>query len=166
MRFTSKPKLCSFEEDEMRVAITCDHGGFPLREAVKETIVSLGHDVIDLGIDHMVRVDYVDYAVKAGQTLQKKEADRAIGLCGSGVGMCIAANKMSGIYACVCHDTYSAHQAVEHDNMNMLCLGGRIIGEELARELVKAFLGAEFSSVERYRTRHEKVRELENHFGR
>lgn len=150
----------------MRVAITCDHGGFPLREAVIDEVERLGHEVIDLGIDHLERVDYVDYAVKAGQTLQQKKADRAIGLCGSGVGMCIAANKMSGVYACICHDTYSAHQAVEHDNMNMLCLGGRIIGDELARELVRAFLSAEFSSVERYRVRHDKVRELENQFGR
>ncbi len=150
----------------MRVAVTCDHGGFPLRQAVIDTVEALGHEVLDLGIDHIERVDYVDYAVKAGHALQKGQADKAIGLCGSGVGMCIAANKMSGVYACVCHDTYSAHQAVEHDNMNMLCLGGRIIGDELARELVKAFLSAEFSSVERYRTRHVKVRDLETNFGR
>ncbi|HWQ46236.1 MAG TPA: RpiB/LacA/LacB family sugar-phosphate isomerase [Longilinea sp.] len=150
----------------MRVAVTCDHGGFPLRQAVIDTVEALGHEVLDLGIDHIERVDYVDYAVKAGHALQEGQADRAIGLCGSGVGMCIAGNKMSGVYACVCHDTYSAHQAVEHDNMNMLCLGGRIIGDELARELVKAFLSTEFSTVERYRTRHEKVRDLETNFGR
>lgn len=145
----------------MRVAIACDHAGFPLKKEILETVSSAGHQVIDLGTFSTESVDYPDYAEKAGQALQNGEADRVIILCGSGVGACIAANKMQGVYAGLCHDTYSAHQGVEHDNMNALCLGARIIGPELARVIVLAFLSAEFSTDPRHRRRVGKILKLE-----
>ncbi|HNZ13665.1 MAG TPA: ribose 5-phosphate isomerase B [Anaerolineaceae bacterium] len=145
----------------MRIAVACDHGGFPLKETVVQTVLQAGHDVLDLGTNSPAAVDYPDFAERAGRALQNGEADRAIVLCGSGVGACIAANKMKGVYAGVCHDVYSAHQGVEHDNMNVLCLGARIIGIELAKELVAAFLNAKFSTEERHRRRVAKVLELE-----
>ncbi len=145
----------------MRVAIACDHGGFPLKEDVMKVVAGAGHQVIDLGTFSCEPVDYPDYSEKAGLALQKGEADRAIVLCGSGVGASIAANKIHGVYAGLCHDTYSAHQGVEHDNMNMLCLGARIIGPELAKEIVGAFLAAKFSSEERHHRRVEKVHAIE-----
>ena len=128
----------------MRVAVACDHAGFPLKQVVIEMVQSLGHTVLDLGTGDLTPVDYPDYAEKAGRALLERRAERGIVLCGSGVGACIAANKLHGVYAGVCHDTYSAHQAVEHDDMNMLCLGARIIGPEPAREIVTAFLNARF----------------------
>lgn len=146
----------------MRIAIACDHAGFPLKAAVIETVQAAGHTVLDLGTHNTDPVDYPDYAEKAGRALQRGEADRAILLCGSGVGACIAANKMKGVYACLCHDTYSAHQGVEHDNMNALCLGGRIIGVELMKEIVRAFLSVEFSTEERHRRRVGKILQLES----
>ena len=129
----------------MRIVVACDHGGFPLKSFVKQVVLSAGHDVIDAGTDSSESVDFPDFAQKAGQMIQSGDAERGIILCGSGVGACIAANKMKGIYAGVCHDTYTAHQGVEHDNMNVLCIGARVIGPELAREIVLAFLGANFS---------------------
>jgi ribose 5-phosphate isomerase B len=149
----------------MNVAIACDHGGFPLKSAVVETIQEMGHEVMDFGIYQLESVDYPDYAEKAGKALQNKEAHRAIVICGSGVGACISGNKIKGVYACLCHDTYSARQGVEHDNMNMLCLGARIIGDELAREIVRAFLNAKFSKEERHRRRVGKIIKLEQSFG-
>ncbi len=145
----------------MRIAVACDHGGFPLKETVVQTVLQAGHDVLDLGTNSPAAVDYPDFAERAGRALQNGEADRAIVLCGSGVGACIAANKMKGVYEGVCHDVYSAHQGVEHDNMNVLCLGARIVGIELAKELVAAFLNAKFSTEERHRRRVAKVLELE-----
>jgi len=149
----------------MRIAVACDHGGYPLKQYVLEVIRSLGYETMDLGTDGIESVDYPDFALKLGRALQNKEAERGILICGSGVGACIAANKMRGIYAGVCHDTYSAHQGVEHDRMNVLCLGARIIGPELARELVMAFLGAEFIPEERHIRRTEKVRQIESESG-
>ncbi len=150
----------------MKIALACDHGGFPLKDLVAETIRQLGHAVLDLGTDSAAPVDYPDYAEKVGRALQTGEAERGILLCGSGVGACIAANKMRGIYAGVCHDTYSAHQGVEHDDMNVLCMGARIIGPELAREIVTAFLNARFlgndPGQERHARRVAKVRNLES----
>jgi ribose 5-phosphate isomerase B len=128
----------------MRVAIASDHGGFPLKGPIIKVIQCLGNEVIDLGAFNLDKVDYPDYAQNVGEAILSGKAERGVVICGSGVGACIAANKMKGIYACVCHDTYSAHQGVEHDNMNVLCLGARIIGEELAAEIVKNFLSAEF----------------------
>ncbi|NTV36804.1 MAG: ribose 5-phosphate isomerase B [Anaerolineaceae bacterium] len=145
----------------MRIALSSDHAGFPLKQALVETIQSAGHTVLDLGTNNLDPVDYPDFAEKAGRAIQDGRADRAVVVCGSGVGASIAANKLKGIYACLCHDTYSAHQGVEHDKMNMLCLGGRIIGEELAKEVVKSFLGASFCDEERHRRRTGKIKKLE-----
>lgn len=149
----------------MKIAVACDHGGFPLKGMVIEAARQAGHDVLDLGTYSIESVDYPDYAEKLGQAIQSGEAQRGILLCGSGIGACIAANKMKGIYAGVCHDTYSAHQGVEHDDMNVLCLGARIIGPELAREIVLAFLSARFlghdPGQERHARRVQKVRKLE-----
>jgi ribose 5-phosphate isomerase B len=149
----------------MKIAIACDHAGFPLKGDVTDAVRVAGHEVLDLGTDSARAVDYPDYAEKLGQAIQSGEAERGILLCGSGVGACIAANKMRGIYAGVCHDTYSAHQGVEHDDMNVLCLGARIIGPELVHELVAAFLAARFvgndPGQERHKRRVGKVRKLE-----
>ena len=129
----------------MKIAFACDHGGYPLKKIIIDCITASGHSVIDLGTDSTASVDYPDYAEKLGVAITRGEAERGILICGSGVGASIAANKIKGIYAAVCHDTYSAHQGVEHDNMNVLCLGARVIGPELAKELVDAFLNAKFS---------------------
>ena len=149
----------------MRVAVACDHAGFPLKEVVIETVLAAGHEVIDLGTFSIEAVDYPDYAEKIGETIQSGEAERGVLLCGSGVGASIAANKMNGVYSAVCHDTYSAHQGVEHDDMNVLALGSRIIGPELVRELVSAFLAARFlgndPGQERHKRRVGKVRMIE-----
>ena len=146
----------------MKVAVACDHGGFPLKDAVIETARLAGWEVLDLGTNSLRSVDYPDYAEKLGRAIQSGQAERGILLCGSGIGACIAANKLRGIYAGVCHDTYSAHQGVEHDDMNVLCLGARIIGPELAKEIVRAFLQARFTREERHLRRVNKVRKIEN----
>ena len=145
----------------MRIAITSDHAGFIIKDDIINLVQDLGHEVNDLGTFDQEPVDYPDSAEKAGKIIQNGLADRAIILCGSGVGVCIAANKMKGIYAGTCHDTYSAHQGVEHDNMNVLCIGARIIGTELAKEIVTAFINAKFSQEERHKRRIRKVRDLE-----
>jgi len=145
----------------MRVAVACDHVGYLLKKVVVETIHKSGHEVLDLGTNNSERVDYPDFAEKAGRAIQQGNAERAILLCGSGVGICIAANKIKGVYASVCHDTYSAHQGVEHDNMNTLCLGGRVIGPELAIEIVCSFLSAKFLDTGNYKKRVNKVSALE-----
>ncbi len=148
----------------MRIAVGSDHGGLTLKDAVLSTIRTLGHEAIDLGTFTNERVDYSDFAEKVGQAILEQRADRGVLICGSGVGACIAANKIKGIYAAICHDTYSAHQGVEHDNMNVLCLGGRVIGTELASELVRAFISATFLNTGNYLRRVEKVKEIENRF--
>lgn len=149
----------------MRVAVACDHAGFPLKEVVLEAVLAAGHEVIDLGTFSAEAVDYPDYAVKVGMAVKSGEAERGILLCGSGVGASIAANKMKGIYSAVCHDTYSAHQGVEHDDMNVLCLGPRVIGPEMVGELVSAFLTARFvgndPGQERHKRRVSKVKMIE-----
>jgi len=149
----------------VKIAVACDHGGFPLKEAVLEIVRAAGCEPLDLGAFSAESVDYPDYAEKLGRAIQGGEAERGILLCGSGVGACIAANKMKGVYAGVCHDTYSAHQGVEHDDMNVLCLGARVIGAELAKEIVAAFLEARFigdnPGQERHARRVSKVRKLE-----
>ena len=149
----------------MKIAVACDHSGFPLKRAILETVRAAGHEVLDLGTDSAEPVDYPDYAEKLGRLIQSGQAERGILLCGSGVGACIAANKMQGVYACVCHDTYSAHQGVEHDDMNVLCIGTRIIGPEPAKEIVTAFLAARFvgndPGQERHARRVGKIRNLE-----
>jgi ribose 5-phosphate isomerase B len=128
----------------MKVAVGFDHAGFPLRETVLAAVRAAGHEPIDLGTTSAQPVDFPEYADKVGRAVQSGQAERGILVCGSGIGACIAANKMKGIYASICHDTYSAAQGVMHDNMNVLCLGGRVIGSELAASLVRAFLGARY----------------------
>ncbi|MGB7876188.1 MAG: ribose 5-phosphate isomerase B [Anaerolineales bacterium] len=149
----------------MKIAVACDHAGFPLKDQVLAAVRAGGHEVLDLGTDSVEAVDYPDYARKLGKAIQSGRAERGVLLCGSGVGASIAANKMPGVYAAVCHDSYSAHQGVEHDDMNVLCLGARIIGPELVRELVTEFLGARFQGNdpggERHKRRVEKVRKIE-----
>lgn len=149
----------------MIIAVACDHAGFPLKERVLEKVSNLGHAPIDLGTDSTAPVDYPDYAEKLGRFIQSGQAERGILLCGSGVGACIAANKLKGIYAGLCHDTFSGHQGVEHDNMNVLCLGPRVIGPELAMEIIVAFLSARFigndPGQERHARRVAKIRKLE-----
>lgn len=147
----------------MKLAIAADHAGFPLKETLARTLREQGHEVVDLGTDSAERaVDYPDFAEAVARAVVAGEVERGIVVCGSGVGACIAANKVPGIYAGLCHDTYSAHQGVEHDNMNVLCLGCRIIGSALAQEIVAAFVGARFEShEERHVRRHNKVLAIE-----
>ena len=146
----------------MKIALACDHGGYALKNIIKDCVLADGYTVIDLGTDSTASVDYPDYAEKIGMAIKRGEAERGVLICGSGVGASIAVNKIKGIYAAVCHDTYSAHQGVEHDNMNVLCLGARVIGTELAKELVNAFLNAKFSDEERHVRRLNKVYQIEN----
>ena len=139
-----------------------DHRGVKLREAILAQLRNLRHEAVDLGVDAPEpRVDYPDVARALGETLLAGDAERGILVCGSGVGASIAASKLRGVRAAVCHDTYSAHQGVEHDDMNVLCLGSEIVGAELANELVRAFLGARFDGGERYVRRLEKIEQIE-----
>jgi ribose 5-phosphate isomerase B len=146
----------------MRVAVAFDHRGIKLRERVLEELAALGHDVVDLGTDtDAVRVDYPVKARELGDAVLGGEADRGVLICGSGVGASVAACKLPGIRAAICHDVYSAHQGVEHDDMNVLCLGSDVIGPELAADLVRTFLAAEFGEGERYMKRLEMIEDLE-----
>ena len=149
----------------MRVAIGCDHAGYPLKDVAIQAVRAAGHVPVDLGTNSPSSVDYADYAEKVGKTIQQGGASRGILICGSGVGICIAAGKMKGIYPAVCHDTYSAHQGVEHDNMNVLCIGARVIGPELAKEIIVTFVNSRFigndPGEERHYRRVKKVRRLE-----
>ena len=157
---THPPKFA--RSTDMRIAVACDHAGFPLKQEVIRVIVANGHEAIDLGTNSTDPVDYPDFAVKLAHTILDGQAERGVLICGSGVGASIAANKIDGIYAGLCHDTYSAGQGVEHDNINVLCLGARIIGPALVPGLVGAFLQNHFSTEERHRRRFEKVRRLED----
>lgn len=149
----------------MKIAIAADHAGFALKELVCAHVTSLGHEVHDLGAFNTEPSDYPDFAVLVGQELMAGKAERGILICGSGVGVCIAANKMPGVRASMCHDTYSAHQGVEHDDMNALVLGARIIGSALAFELVEAYLRAVFTATEeRLVRRLNKVRAIEKRY--
>jgi ribose 5-phosphate isomerase B len=146
----------------MKIAVGADHGGFELKGDVVQWLEGWGHKVLDLGAESYNRADdYPDFAFAVGEAVQTGEAERGIVICGSGVGACVAANKLPGVRACLCHDTYSARQGVEHDDMNVLCLGARIVGVELARELIRAFLGAAFQREERFLRRLNKVIERE-----
>ncbi|MCD6356380.1 MAG: RpiB/LacA/LacB family sugar-phosphate isomerase [Anaerolineaceae bacterium] len=148
----------------MRVAIACDHAGFTIKNTVIDAVKKAGHQPIDLGTDSTERVDFPDFAEKAGRAIIKGEAERGIVICGSGVGVCITINKMKGIYAGLISNTYSAHQGVEHDAMNVMCLGGLITGPALAQEMVKSFLDAEPINAGRYKVRVEKIKKIENEF--
>ena len=142
----------------MKVAIGADHGGFALKQEIGELLKSDGHEVLDLGaLSYDALDDYPDFALAVARAVAAGEAERGIVVCGSGVGATVAANKIRGVRAGLCHDTYSAHQGVEHDDMNVLCLGARIIGIELAREIVKSYVGAAFSGEERHQRRLNKV---------
>jgi ribose 5-phosphate isomerase B len=147
----------------MNLAIGSDHAGFPLKSFLVDYLRSQGHTVIDVGTSNATKsVDYTDFAQAVGQHVLDGSVERGIVVCGSGVGASIAANKMPGIYAAICHDIYSAHQGVEHDDMNVLCLGSRIIGTAVAQELAEAFINARFEADQaRHVRRHEKVRALE-----
>jgi ribose 5-phosphate isomerase B len=150
----------------MKVVVGFDHAGFPLKQTVLDAVLNAGHEPIDVGANSADPLDdYPDFAEKVGRAIQSGEAERGILCCGSGVGACIAANKMKGIYACICHDTYSAAQGVMHDDMNVLCLGGRVIGPELASSLIKAFLNARYigndAGGERLARRVKKIHTLE-----
>jgi ribose 5-phosphate isomerase B len=146
----------------MKVAVAFDHRGVKLRERVLEELGALGHEVFDLGTDSAAeRVDYPDKARELGEAIQDGDAERGVLICGSGVGASVAACKLAGIRAAICHDVYSAHQGVEHDDMNVLCLGSEVVGAELAAELVRAFLEARFDGGERYVQRLEKVEAME-----
>ncbi len=145
----------------MRIVLGADHAGFELKQNLLAFVRGLGHEVLDVGTDSAAPVDYPDYAEAVGKAVLNRQADRGVLVCGSGVGASVAANKLPGIRAAVCHDTYSAHQGVEHDDMNVIVFGSRVIASELARDLVKAYLGATFSGEERHVRRLAKIRKLE-----
>lgn len=149
----------------MHVAVASDHAGFSLKEKVVEYLDGLGHSVEDLGTCSTAPVDYPDFAEAVATAILSERVERAVLICGSGVGASVAANKFRGIRAGLCHDTYSAHQGVEHDHMNVLVLGGRVIGEELAHELVSAFVAAKQSQEERHLRRLAKIEAIEAKFG-
>ena len=150
----------------MRVAVAFDHRGVKLRESVLEEVEPLGHETVDLGTDAPEpKIDYPDKAREVGEAIQLGGAERGVLVCGSGVGASIAASKLAGIRAATCHDTYSAHQGVEHDDMNVLCIGSEVVGAELAAELVRTFLEAKFDGGERYVRRLEKIEEMEKAHG-
>jgi ribose 5-phosphate isomerase B len=148
----------------MRLALAADHAGYELKNSLASRLVKRGHEVVDLGTHSAAPVDYPDSAEAVAQTIMDGDADRGIVVCGSGAGVSIAANKFPGIRAAVVHDTYTAHQAVEHDNMNVLCIGSRVIGLSLACEIVDAFLDASFSGEERHRRRLDKIYAIESRF--
>ena len=150
----------------MKIAIGADHAGFELKERVKALLLDLKHQVLDLGTMNSDPVDYPDYSEAVGLAVRDGKAERGILLCGSGVGASVAANKIPGVRAGLCHDHYSAHQGVEHDDMNVLVLGGRVIGESVALELVKAFLDSKYSAEERHQRRLNKVKAIEARYAK
>jgi len=150
----------------MRIAIGADHAGFNLKQIIAADLRQLGHEVIDKGTDSEAPVDYPDFAEAVGKTLIDGQAERGVLICGSGVGASVAINKVPGIRAGLCHDSYSARQGVEHDDMNVLVLGARVIGVELARELVNRFLAAKYSDEERHHRRVAKIKALEERYGK
>jgi RpiB/LacA/LacB family sugar-phosphate isomerase len=150
----------------MKIALGADHAGYELKECVKVRLLALNYQVLDLGTNSREPVDYPDFSEAVGLAVRDGKAERGIVVCGSGVGASVAANKIPGIRAGLCHDHYSAHQGVEHDDMNVLVMGGRIIGESVALELVRAFLDARYSNEDRHQRRLEKVKAIEGRFGR
>ena len=148
----------------MRIALAADHAGYLLKNELKARLGEQGHEILDLGTNSPAPVDYPDSAEAVAGALRDGKAERGIIVCGSGAGVSIAANKFSGIRAAVCHDTYTAHQAVEHDDMNVLCLGARVVGPSLALEIANAFLAAAFSGEERHQRRLNKVLDIERRF--
>lgn len=150
----------------MRIGVGVDHAGFPLKASITAELRRVGHDVLDLGTHSEEPVDYPDIAQAVGEALMGGECDRGLLICGSGVGASVAANKIPGVRAAVCHDTFSARQGVEDDDMNVLCLGARVIGPQLAIEVVRAWVGAVFSGLERHERRLAKVKTIEQRYQR
>jgi ribose 5-phosphate isomerase B len=150
----------------MRIAVAADHAGFEMKRDLAAALRAQGHDVLDLGTHTSAPVDYPDCAEAVATALRDRRADRGLIVCGSGAGVSIAANKFPGVRAAVCHDCYTARQAVEHDDMNVLCLGARVIGPALAGDLVAVFLAATFSGEERHRRRLDKILAIEDRFAR
>ena len=150
----------------MRIACAFDHAGFPLKQLVLDTVKELGHEPVDLGTNSTDPVDYPDTARAGADKVRSGEADRAVVVCGSGAGVAVAACKFPGIRATCAHDTYTAHQCVEHDDVNVLCLGARVIGPALAGDVIRAYLGAEFSGEERHVRRLSKIEAIEQEFSR
>ena len=150
----------------MRIVVGSDHAGFEMKQTIAGYLRHLEHDVIDIGTDSDRPVDYPDFAEAVAKTISDGAAERGVLICGSGVGASVAANKIPGIRAGLCHDTYSARQGVEHDDMNILVLGARVIGVELARELVNNFLAAKYTDEERHRRRVAKIKALEQRYGK
>src|SRR5262245_17453979 len=148
----------------MRIVVSADHAGYLLKQELAAKLAQLGHDVVDLGTHSPAPVDYPDSAEAVATALHDRQAQRGIIVCGSGAGVSIAASKFPGIRAAVCHDTYTAHQAVEHDDMNVLCLGSRVVGPSLALEIANAFLAAKFSGEDRHQRRLDKVNAIERRF--
>jgi ribose 5-phosphate isomerase B len=150
----------------MMVAVASDHAGFPLKARLIEELHQLGHQTVDLGTDSTDPVDYPDYSRAAAEAVLQGRAERAVLLCGSGAGACVAANKFKGIRAATCHDPFSAHQSVEDDDVNVMCLGARVVGPSLAVDLVREYVAAKFSGLERHKRRLAKVAGFEEQFGR
>lgn len=150
----------------MKVAVASDHAGYPLKARVIEELEKLGHQTLDLGTDSTDPVDYPDYARAVAEAVLDGRAERAVLLCGSGAGACVAANKFKGARAATCHDTFSAHQSVEDDDVNVMCLGARVVGPELSVELVRHYMKAKFSGLERHKRRLQKIASFEQQFGR
>ncbi|HXS93305.1 MAG TPA: ribose 5-phosphate isomerase B [Candidatus Limnocylindrales bacterium] len=150
----------------MNVAVATDHAGFPLKNRVIEELRKDGHEVIDLGTNSTDPVDYPDYAQAVAKSVLSHQADRGVLICGSGAGACVAANKFEGIRAATCHDSFSARQCVQDDDVNVLCLGARVIGPELAMDLVRDYLAATFSGLDRHRRRLAKIADFEKQFGK
>jgi ribose 5-phosphate isomerase B len=149
----------------MNVAVAADHAGFPLKARILEELARWGHQGIDLGTTSTEPVDYPDFAKAVAEAVLAGKAERAVLLCGSGAGACVAANKFKRIRAATCHDSFSARQCVEDDDVNVLCLGARVVGPELAVDLVRDYLGAQFSGAERHRRRLGKIAQFEDRFG-
>ncbi|HEV3197310.1 MAG TPA: ribose 5-phosphate isomerase B [Bryobacteraceae bacterium] len=150
----------------MNLAVAADHAGFPLKGRVADELRKLGHQVIDLGTNSTDAVDYPDYAKASAEAVLEGRAERAVLICGSGAGACVAANKFKGIRAATCHDSFSARQCVEDDDVNVLCLGARVIGPELALDVVRDYVGAHFSGLERHSRRLGKIAAFESNFGK
>lgn len=148
----------------MKIALGCDHAGFPLKRLIGPRLEGAGHEVIDCGTDSDAPADYPDHAQRVAETVASGKAERGIMVCGSGVGACVAVNKVPGVRGGLCHDTFSAHQGVEDDDVNVLCVGARVIGEELAFEIVDVWLKARFSGAERHVRRRGKVLAIEKRY--
>jgi ribose 5-phosphate isomerase B len=155
-----------YHHREMKIAVASDHGGFPIKARIVEELRRMGHDVLDLGTNSPDPVDYPDYAKAVSEAVLEGRAERAILLCGSGAGACVAANKFRGIRSATCHDVFSAHQCVEDDDVNVLCLGARVVGPELALDLMRTYINARFSEAERHKRRLAKIAAFEERFGR